>query len=66
MVKYQDLINQTREDLLAQKEEISSEIFSLSSELRVTRKLEKPHLLKEKKKDRARVLTALTQKREKN
>ena len=34
----------------------------MKCELRITRKTEKPHLLREKKKDRARVLTALQQK----
>ncbi len=66
MTKYQDLINQTEEDLHTANEELSKEIYSLASELRVTRKLEKPHILKEKKKDKARVLTALNNKREKN
>ena len=43
--------------------ELSKEIFELNCELKVSRKLEKPHLLKEKKKDRARVLTVISEKR---
>lgn len=66
MTNYQELKDQSLEDLKLLDEELSREIFKLNSELRVTRKLEKPHLLKEKKKERARVLTALNQKREKN
>lgn len=50
------------EELQVQYRDISKEIFDLNNELRMARKLEKPHLLREKKKNRARVLTALRQK----
>lgn len=43
--------------------EYSTEIFNLRNELAVSRKLEKPHLLRTKKKERARVLTALRTKK---
>lgn len=49
----------TKEELIVKSEELLAEIFELSSELSMTRKLEKPHLLRAKKKERARVLTAL-------
>lgn len=64
MTKFQDLINQSKEELNAQVEELSREIYLLASDLKVDRKLDNPHLLKEKKKMRARILTALNQKRE--
>lgn len=62
MLKAKDLINQSVEELEAQYEDLSREIFELLNELKLARKLDKPHLLKEKKRDRARVLTVLRQK----
>ncbi|MFS8564042.1 MAG: 50S ribosomal protein L29 [Rhabdochlamydiaceae bacterium] len=41
---------------------ISKEIYGLKNELKTARKLEKPHLLREKKRNRARVMTVLRQK----
>ncbi|MCP5503818.1 MAG: 50S ribosomal protein L29 [Chlamydiales bacterium] len=63
MLKASELINQSDEELEAQYEDICRDIFELTNELRVSRKLEKPHELKEKKKDRARILTVLRQKK---
>ncbi len=65
MLKASELINQSNEELEAQYEDICRDIFELTNELRVSRKLEKPHELKEKKKDRARILTVLRQKKSK-
>ena len=62
MLKAKDLINQSVEELEAQYEDLSREIFELLNELKLARKLDKPHLLKEKKRDRARILTVLRQK----
>ena len=45
--------------------ELEADIFSLRNELALQRKLEKPHLLKEKRHERARILTFLTQNRSK-
>lgn len=42
--------------------DLSREIFDLANELSITRKIEKPHLLRAKKRDRARVLTILREK----
>lgn len=47
----------TVEELNALYRELSKEIFSMRNEKAISRKLDKPHLLKEKIKDRARVLT---------
>lgn len=41
--------------------ELEADIFALRNELALQRKLEKPHLLKEKRHERARILTLLTQ-----
>lgn len=62
MVKFEEIKNQSVEELEAQAEDISREIYDLTNQLRVLRKLEKPHLLTSKKRDMARVLTALSQK----
>lgn len=63
MLNVQELVNQPETELEAQYEQLSRDIFNLQNELKVFKKLEKPHKLAEKKKDRARVLTALNQKR---
>lgn len=41
---------------------LGREVFELRNTLSVQRKLEKPHLLKQKRRERARVLTLLTKK----
>jgi len=63
MLKAKDLINQSVEELEAQYEDLCREIFELMNELKLARKLDKPHLISEKKRDRARVLTVLRQKK---
>ena len=45
-------------------EDLNREIYELKNQLSSARKLEKPHLLKEKKKDRARVMFILAEKTE--
>ncbi len=62
MVKFKEIQNQSIEELESQAENISKEIYDLTNQLRVFRKLEKSHLLTAKKRDVARVLTALRQK----
>ena len=42
--------------------ELDREIFALRNELSWNRKIEKPHRLKEMRKEKARILTMLTQK----
>jgi large subunit ribosomal protein L29 len=64
MLKVEELKNQGKEELMALYQDLSKEIYGMKCELRITRKIEKPHLLREKKNDRARVLTALQQKTE--
>lgn len=50
------------EELKNAYQELSQEIFQLTSRLRVERQLEKPHRIRAMKKDRARVLTELSAK----
>ncbi|MFA5250657.1 MAG: 50S ribosomal protein L29 [Parachlamydiales bacterium] len=52
----------TKEQLEVMINDLNRDIFSLKNQLAGTRKLEKPHLLKEKKKDRARALLVLAEK----
>ena len=56
------VIDQTVDELKAMYRDLSKEIFDLKNQNTIHRKLEKPHLLKEKKRERARVLTAVHQK----
>jgi len=63
MLKVKDLRNEAKEELQAMALELAREIFELKNELKLNRKLEKPHLLTQKKKDRARVLTIISEKR---
>lgn len=63
-MKFNELSTLSEDDLVLKKKELSEEIFKQSSQLKVTRKLEQPHLLKQAKKNKARVLTALRQKKE--
>ena len=62
MLKVKELRDQTAEELKMQNREISKDLYNLSSEARINKKLEKPHLIREKKRDRARILTILREK----
>lgn len=55
-MKYNEMTN---DDLNAHLEDANKAIFQLQCELKATRKLQQPHLLRSKKKDRARILTAV-------
>lgn len=62
MLKASELKDQSIEELKATVLELSRDIYQLRNESRMTKKMEKPHLVKEKKRDRARILTVLRQK----
>ncbi len=62
MSKVETLRGCVKEELEAQFLQLCEEIFALENERKMQRKLEKPHLMKEKKKQRARVLTILDEK----
>lgn len=59
MAKAKELREQSAEDLKALYQDLSKELFELRNEMKVTRKMEKPHLVRTKRKDRARVMTIL-------
>lgn len=63
MLKAKELRDQSSEELQSLSTDLSKEIFELRNELKTTRKLEKPHLIRMKRRDRARVLTILRQKK---
>jgi ribosomal protein L29 len=58
--------NQSVIEMEAAAATLEKEIFALRNELAMQRKLEKPHLLKTKRHERARLLTVLTQLRRKS
>lgn len=60
--KKQQLRDQSQEELLSQAAGLDRELFALRNELALQRRLEKPHLIKEKRRQKARILTILTQK----
>lgn len=62
MAKKNELMGQTQEELRALYQDLSKELFELRNEMKVTRKIEKPHLVRIKKKERARVMTILRNK----
>ncbi len=62
MAKAKDLRDQSSEELKALYQDLSKELFQLRNEMKVTRKMEKPHAVRIKKKDRARIMTILREK----
>lgn len=62
MAKASKIKDQSVEELKAMFHDLSKEIFQLKNEIKFTKKVEKPHLVRSKKRDRARVLTFLRQK----
>ncbi len=60
--KKADFGDQSVDELMALKRDLEREVYQLRSELSMNRKLEKPHLLKAKRREKARVLTLLTRK----
>lgn len=59
------LMELDQREMEARVGEIDREMFSLRNQLAIERKWEKPHLLKAKKKEKARLLTFLTQREQK-
>lgn len=62
MSNIKELRELPQEQLEVLVEDLRKEIFELKNRLAVSRKLEKPHLLKDKRKDRARAILALSEK----
>lgn len=63
MLNMNEIRSQSAEALMAQVKEVSKEIFNLENELKLNRKLDKPNLLRSKKKDRARLMLAIHEKK---
>jgi large subunit ribosomal protein L29 len=61
MLKMKDLKLQSVVELEKLAVEVSKDVFELRNEKMITRKNEKPHVLREKKRDRARILTMIVQ-----
>ncbi len=59
MAKAKELRLQSQDELKALYQDLSKELFQLRNEMKVTRKMDKPHMVRIKKKDRARVMTIL-------
>lgn len=66
MLKPKQLRDQAIEELEAVLFDRKKELYSLQNQLRQTKKLEKPHLLGQIKRDIARILTVINEKQSKN
>lgn len=62
MLKAVDLISQSIDELEAQCDDYQKSLFRLVNEAKQTKKAEKPHLIREKRKDIARLRTTIRQK----
>lgn len=62
MLKAKDLRDQSIEELEASYTEQCKELYELVNALKLTKKVEKPHLIHQKKKDIARLLTIINEK----
>jgi len=62
MSNIKELRELPQEQLEAHIQDLHKEIFELKNRLAMSRKLEKPHQLKDKKRDRARAILALSEK----
>lgn len=62
MSKKQEFENQSVEELKATYNELSKKMFEMKNEISTTHKIEKAHLLRKAKRDRARVMTLLNKK----
>jgi len=60
MARINEIKDLSDEQLKFRITEIEKELFNLINELKTTHKLEKPHLLKSLKKEKAQILTVLT------
>ncbi len=63
MVKIIQIRDQSNEQLDYRINEIDNELFKLINELKTSHKLEKPHMLKQLKKEKAQILTVLQERK---
>lgn len=59
----QELRDQTIDELLVKEYEVKGKLFELVNELKLTKKLEKPHLVRQLKREVARIKTIINQKK---
>ncbi|MFI5333993.1 MAG: 50S ribosomal protein L29 [Chlamydiales bacterium] len=64
MLQVKELREKNVTELREQERELAKEVYEMYCELSLSRKLEKPHLVREKKRDRAKLLTVLREKQE--
>lgn len=62
MLKAKDLRDKNVEELAHDYEDVRRELFQLINEAKVAKKAEKPHKIREKRKDIARLLTVMHEK----
>ncbi len=62
MARKMDFKDQSVEELKALYHDLSKKIYEMKTEISMTRKIDKPSLLRQAKRDRARALTFLKQK----
>lgn len=62
MARKIDFKDQSVEELKALHQDLSKQIYTMKNEISMTRKIDKPSLLRKAKRDRARALTFLKQK----
>lgn len=62
MLKASDLRDMSVDELQATLRDLSKEVYNLVNEMKRTNKPEKPHMLRQKRKDKARLLTILHEK----
>lgn len=62
-MKMKDIREKQEEELLSLEEELRRDLFGLFNEKKINRSLEKPHLIKEKRKALARIKTLLNEKK---
>ncbi len=63
MLKIIEIKDQSNDQLDFRLTEIDKELFKLINELKTAHKLEKPHMLKELKKEKAKILTVLNERK---
>lgn len=62
MSKKKEFVSQSVEELKTTYNELSKKVFEMKNEISTTHKIEKAHLLRKAKRDRARVMTLLNKK----
>ncbi len=64
MTKAKKLRQKSQKDLLEMTESLTRDIFQMKNELSAVKKLDKPHRMRESKRERARILTILSEKKQ--